>query len=245
VGEPHPLLVAADLAVTYRVREQPGPAGRGRRRARPAVREVVALDGVDLTLHPGDRLGVVGPNGGGKSTLLRVLAGLLVPTGGTVHATAQPVLLGVTAAFDGELSGRDNVVLGLTALGRTRAGARAAAEEVLAFAETRDAADLPLRTWSTGMRARLAFAIATTVRPEVLLVDEALGAGDAAFRARSRLRIGELAEAAGAVVVVSHAEADLRELCTRALCLAGGRIVAAGDVEDVLAAYRPATDVRA
>lgn len=236
MADPPPLLFARDLGVTYRVRER--PAGRRWRRGKGASwRDVVALDGVDVDLRAGDRLGVVGPNGGGKSTLLRALAGLLPPTTGTVHAASDPVLLGVTAALDGELTGRHNVVLGLTALGRTSRQARDQAPEVLDFAEVEGSADLPLRTYSTGMRARLAFAIATTVQPEILLVDEALKAGDAAFRPRSSRRIADLADAAGAVVVVSHTESDIRELCTRAIWLDAGAIRHAGDVDEVWRAY--------
>ncbi|MGI9018292.1 MAG: ABC transporter ATP-binding protein [Euzebya sp.] len=231
--------VAADVLLSV---EQVGMVFEVQERAdRTILRKVIALADVSLSLRRGDRLGIVGANGGGKSTLMRVMAGVLSPTSGRVMAAAYPILLGVNAALNAELTGRQNVVLGLTALGHTRREAARVTDQVIDFAGVAAFADVPLRVFSTGMRARLAFAIATTTDPEILLIDEALGAGDAEFRQRSRRRIDQLSDQAGAVVMVSHTSTDIADLCTRAIWLDRGKLRAEGDPQAVLAAYADTT----
>lgn len=231
-----PALVVEEVHMRFRVREDRGGGLPLPRRA-GGVREVHALRGVSLTVPKGQRLGVVGRNGSGKSTLLSIMAGLRAPTSGRVLASGEPVLLGVGAALNGDLSGYRNVLLGCTALGLRRAEAIERAPEILAFADLTDVAGLPMRTYSSGMRARLRFAVATVVQPDVLLVDEALAAGDRAFRRRSRERLLAIADAAGAVVLVSHNAGEVQDLCNRAIWLDDGVVVVDDCPGRVLDAY--------
>lgn len=234
VGEPS--LVLEGVEVTYRVvadRRASARVGPHRRRRR----SVRALTGIDLVVHSGDRLGVVGRNGAGKSTLLRVAAGLEAATAGTVAASSRPVLLGIGPVLDPRLSGLRNVLLGCTALGMGRTEAQAAVPEILAFAGLQASADVPIRTYSTGMGARLMFAIATTVRPEILLIDETLGVGDAAFKAQAEVRLAALTDRAGTVMIVSHDLDAVTDLCTRVVWLDEGRIRMDGPSEEVVEAY--------
>ncbi|TGO06695.1 Teichoic acid export ATP-binding protein TagH [Serinibacter arcticus] len=199
---------------------------------------VRALAGVSLVVHAGEAVGVVGLNGSGKSTLLRVVAGLERPARGTVLASSVPLLLGVNAAMLTELSGRENVRLGCLAMGMSPAEATAALPDVVELAGIGAAIDHPMRTYSTGMGARLRFAIAAASNPEVLLIDEALGAGDAAFKERSQDRMSALRGNAGCVLLVSHAAQTIEETCTRAVWLHQGRVVLDGEAEDVARRYR-------
>ncbi len=247
-----PAVVVRDVQLTYRAYEDVKPTFRKvlARRFKPrAYRAVEAVRGVSLEAHPGEAIAIVGRNGSGKSTLLRTIAGLLPATSGAVYARSTPVLLGVGAALQPELSGRRNIVLGGTALGLSRRELEARADDIIDFAELRDFIDLPLRAYSSGMKARLHFAIATNVAPEVLLVDESLAVGDASFKRKSEARIRELLAAAGVVFVVSHSTGVLERVCTRALWMDAGRIVMDGPVDEVLQSYEdevdpPAGDVR-
>lgn len=200
-------------------------------------RKVEALKGVSFTLRRGEALGIVGPNGAGKSTMLRVLAGLLPPRQGRVLASSYPVLLGVNAAMHPELSGRRNVILGATALGMSRERAERRMDDIISFAGLEDFVDVPMRAYSSGMKARLQFSVASAVDPEILLIDEALAVGDQRFKRRSRARLQEMIEQAGTVIIVSHAIGKLREICDRGIWLEGGRIVEDGPLEQVLDAY--------
>lgn len=240
IGPAPVTVVIDDLHVRYRVYDQRRRSLREvvTSRFRPNVfREVHAVRGVDLVLRAGECVGVIGRNGSGKSTLLRAIAGLLPATRGAVYARSEPALLGVSAALNPALSGRRNVVLGGLALGLTGEEVRARLDEVVEFAGVREFIDMPMRTYSSGMRARLHFAIATAVLPEVLLVDETLAVGDADFRARSQERVRQLRENAGTVVVVSHSMSTIREMCTRVVWLDAGRVVAVGHPAKVVGAY--------
>jgi teichoic acid transport system ATP-binding protein len=239
-GKGAPVLVARDVHVRYRVYDEQARSLRRlvARRFRPAShREVHAVRGVDLTLRRGEALGVIGRNGSGKSSLLRTLAGLVPPADGVVLAHSVPVLLGVSSVLQDELSCRRNVLLGATALGLDRSQAQLRMDDVLRFAGLEDSADLPFRTLSSGMRARLQFAVATAVVPEILMVDETLAVGDAEFRARSEQKMRELIEGAGAVVLVSHSMNLMMSVCTRLVWLDHGRIVADGDPREVVKEY--------
>jgi teichoic acid transport system ATP-binding protein len=240
------VLAADDVHVRYRVYDQRGRSLRrlvanGFRASR--YREVHAVRGVDLTVRRGESLGVIGRNGSGKSTLLRALAGLVPPSSGVVRARSMPVLLGVGSVLQGELSCRRNVQLGATALGIGRSEAKERTEEVLRFAGVEDFADLPFRTLSSGMRARLQFSIATAVQPEILMIDETLGVGDAEFRAKSEGRMAEMIAGAGTVVFVSHSMAQMKRVCTRLVWLNKGVVLADGDPAEVVERYE--ADVRA
>lgn len=248
-GERVPTVVCDDVHVTYRVYadrarpravraagRMPGIGGRRRPTGRP-VREIKAVRGVSFTAYEGDAIGLIGRNGSGKSTLLRVVAGLLPPTKGQVWAHGNPSLLGVNAALMPELSGARNVVLGCLALGLTRAQIAQKYDEIVEFAGLGDAISMPMRTYSSGMSARLRFAIATARTPPVLLVDEALATGDAEFRRRSEARIRKLRRDAGTVFLVSHGLGTVRKSCNRAIWLDRGVMRMDGDVDEVADAY--------
>lgn len=237
-----------DVHVTYRVYEDQRPTLRRRvvNGFRPRQsRAVQAVQGVSFDLHTGDALGVIGHNGSGKSTLLRTLAGLLPPTAGAVYARSTPVLLGVQAALQQELSGHRNILLGATALGMTKREVEERTDEIVAFAGLEDFIDLPLRAYSSGMVARLNFAIATSVAPEILLIDEALAVGDAEFQNRSRQRLEQMLEHAGTVVLVSHSMSSIRSLCHQALWMERGVVRELGPVAEVIDRYEASVAARA
>ena len=208
---------------------------------RPA-REVHAVRGVTFEAHRGEAIGLIGRNGSGKSTLLRVIAGLLPATEGAVYATTDPVLLGVGAALHPELSGRRNVFMGGTALGIPRDVLEERFDSIVEFADLADFIDLPLRAYSSGMQARLQFAIATVITPEILMIDEALAVGDQEFRRKSEARIKGMVDKAGTVFLVSHSMESVRDVCSRVIWLNKGEVVMDGPVDEVVDAYLEATD---
>ena len=241
---PVPAVVVDDLHITYRVYEDVRPTlrrfvARGFR-PRPHV-EVNALRGVTFTAMPGEAIGVIGRNGSGKSTLMAALAGLLPPDRGAVLASSQPVLLAVGAALQGDLSGRRNIIIGASALGIAKADILQQMDDIIEFTGLRESIDRPLRTYSSGMAARLQFGIASAVRPEVLLVDEALATGDAEFGRRSEERIGRIIEGAGTVFIVSHSLESIERMTRRTLWVDAGRIALDGPTGEVLEAYAHAT----
>lgn len=241
--EARPAVVVDDVHVEYRVlatgRPATGPdAGRRLLQRSPrAVRTVHALRGVSFVAHEQECVGIIGSNGSGKSTLMRAMCGLTPPSSGVVHASARPSLLGVGAALIRDLSGGRNVILGCLALGMTMAETERRYDDIVDFAGIRDVIDLPMRTYSSGMTARLKFAIATARDHEILIVDEALAVGDARFRARSEQRIAEIRERAGTVFLVSHSMRSIRDTCTRVLWLDEGRLLMDGEPDDVVTAY--------
>lgn len=243
-----PSVVIDDVHLTYRVYEDVKPTlrklvARGFK-PRP-YRAIEAVRGVSLTAYPGDAVAIVGANGSGKSTLLKVVAGLIPPTKGAVYAGSVPVLLGVNAALQPELSGRRNIILGGTALGLSRKEVDQRIDEIIEFSELGDFIDMPLRAYSSGMRARLQFSIATAVHPDVLLIDESLAVGDAAFRRKCEIRIQEMLGAAGTVFLVSHSLGIVRELCSRTVWMDHGAVLADGPTEEVLPRYEEAMGVPA
>jgi len=239
-----PSVVVDDLHVTYRVYEDVRPTLRrfvaNGFRPRPHVR-VEALRGVTFTVMPGESVGIVGRNGSGKSTLMAALAGLLPAERGAVLTSSQPVLLAVGSALQGDLSGRRNILIGASALGIARVEVAERIEDIIDFTGLRDAIDRPLKTYSSGMAARLQFGIASAVRPDVLLIDEALATGDAEFAQRSETRIRSIIDGAGTVFVVSHNAADIERLTRRSIWIDAGRIVFDGPTDEALAAYARAT----
>lgn len=215
----------------------------GFRTSAPRFKDVHAVKGATFDLHRGECLGIVGSNGSGKSTLLAGLAGLIDLQEGSVVASARPTLLGVGAVLDRRLSGRRNIKMGCLALGLSKADINERMDEIIEFTDLDEFIDLPLRTYSSGMRARLAFTIATVVSPEILLIDEALAVGDRAFKAKANERLDEIRKAAGAVIVVSHSLPELRRLASRMIWLEKGVIRADGDPDEVLAMYENANPV--
>jgi teichoic acid transport system ATP-binding protein len=242
-----PTVVVDDLHITYRV-VGPRPAGaKGdgasalsrvlSRKQAPGMREIKAIRGVTFTANHGDAIGLIGRNGSGKSTLLRAIAGLLPPEAGAVYTDCQPSLLGVNAALIQTLSGTQNVMLGGLAMGMTPTEVREKYASIVDFSGIGDFIDLPMTAYSSGMSARLRFAIAASVSHDVLLIDEALATGDAEFRRKSETRIRELRDEAGTVFLVSHGLGVIRETCNRAIWLDKGLIKMDGDVDTVLDAY--------
>lgn len=235
-----PAVVADRVDITYRVYADNQPNLRrlfvGDTRQR-TFQSVEAVQDVSFVVNRGEAVGIVGHNGSGKSTLLRGIAGLVPITGGQVYARSIPVLLGVAAALESDLSGRRNVFLGGTALGMKLSQLEERFDEIVEFAGVEDFIDLPLRAFSSGMRARLQFAIATAITPEILMVDEALSTGDAEFKERSDERIREMLGEAGTIFLVSHSMKNVRDLCTRVLWLDHGKLVADGDPGPVVDAY--------
>jgi ABC-type polysaccharide/polyol phosphate transport system ATPase subunit len=200
-----------------------------------------ALEGVDLAVERGEIFGVVGPNGAGKSTLLKTVAGVLYPTAGRVVVRGRVTpLLELGAGFHPELTGRENVYLYGTLLGTTRRELDGLFESIVDFAELRDFIDAPLRTYSTGMTARLGFAVATSRFAEVLLVDEVLAVGDTRFQEKCRARMESFRRLGATILFVSHDLATIATLCERAVWLSGGRVQAAGNARDVVGRYAAA-----
>ena len=207
-------------------------------KGRVRINNYVALDDVSFTVDKGEVVAILGKNGAGKSTLLKVLARVLPPTQGSIEvngAIAPMIELG--AGFHPELTGAENVVFYSTLLGRDIKKTRAKLDEIGEWAGVTDHMNFPLRTFSSGMVARLAFATATAENSEVLLVDEILAVGDASFQEKSRNRMMELIGSGAAVVLVSHDMATVRSLATRAIWLEAGKVVMSGDPEEVVAAY--------
>ncbi|MFD3455235.1 ABC transporter ATP-binding protein [Streptomyces sp. NPDC058691] len=243
-----PTVIVDDLHIVYRVHG--AGSGRGsavnalsrilRRKANPNVREVHAVRGVSFTAYRGESIGLIGSNGSGKSTLLKAVAGLLPAESGKVYTQGQPSLLGVNAALMNDLTGERNVMLGGLAMGMTQDEVKERYEEIVEFSginEKGDFISLPMRTYSSGMAARLRFSIAAAKTHDVLMIDEALATGDNRFRKRSEARIRALREEAGTVFLVSHNNKTIRDTCNRAIWLEHGTLRMDGATEDVLAAY--------
>ena len=213
------------------------------RAARPKTAE--ALHEVSLTIDAGEAFGIIGGNGAGKSTLLRVMAGIIPPSAGEVitrGALAPIIELGT--GFEGELSGRENIFFNGSLLGRSRSFMRGCEEEIIEFSGISRHIDGPLRTYSTGMVARLAFAIATTIEADIVLLDEVLAVGDASFREKCEERIHSFHARGATIVLVSHDLSAVRDLCTRAAWVEGGRLRAIGNVQDVITEYESAVHHR-
>ena len=200
---------------------------------------IEALNDIDITIEEGDRVALVGHNGAGKSTLLRLLSGIYEPTRGsaTIEGRVAPVFdLGV--GMDPEISGFENIMIRGLFLGMTRKQMESRVDEIAEFTELGDFLAMPLRTYSTGMRVRLALGVVTSIDPEILLFDEGIGAVDAAFLAKAKDRLAELVQRAGLLVFASHSDEFLRQLCTTAIWMEHGRVKQQGDLREVLTAYK-------
>lgn len=202
---------------------------------------IEALRGIDLRVGRGERVGLIGRNGAGKSTLLRALAGVYPLAEGRLSVVRNVRgLFDLGVGFDIEESGRRNIYYRGYLLGMTRREIEAVENEIIAFSELGEAIDRPLKTYSAGMQVRLAFAISTATSGDVLLIDEVLAAGDAAFAVKAQQRVRELVDAAACLVLVTHDMSAVRELCNRALWIDGGRVRAEGAPDDIIAAYEDA-----
>ncbi|GGN38416.1 ABC transporter ATP-binding protein [Streptomyces fuscichromogenes] len=252
---PIPTVVADSVDIVYRVNGT--GAGRGsataalnrilrRKNAEKAAgtRTVHAVKNVSFVAYKGEAIGLIGTNGSGKSTLLKAVAGLLPVEHGAIYTDGQPSLLGVNAALMGDLTGEKNVYLGGLAMGMSREEVKERYQDIVDFSGINEKGDfitLPMRTYSSGMGARLRFSIAAAKDHDVLLIDEALATGDASFRMRSEERIRELRQHAGTVFLVSHNNKSIRDTCERVLWLERGVLRMDGPTEDVLAEYEAFT----
>ena len=199
---------------------------------------VKAVRGVSLEVYEGETVGVIGLNGSGKSTLLAAIAGVLPTTKGEILVSDEPRLMGVGSALIGEASGIRNIRLGCLALGMPKVEVEERLDELVAFTELGDAIHRPLNTYSSGMRARVQFVVATAVAPKILLIDEALSVGDKDFRQKSRSRVEEIIHGAGTLFMVNHSLDELRNFCTRGIWLQEGQLKMDGPIADVISAYQ-------
>ena len=236
-GTQHAIEVA-DLGVRYSLRFSRKSTLRtsiAEALSRRRLEEFWALRHVSFTLVRGESLGVIGPNGAGKSTLLQVLAGIITPSAGTVNVSGHiSSLLTLGAGFDQDLTGHDNILLAGAFLGLDEKVVRDLLPSIVAFADLGQFIDAPIKTYSSGMRARLGFSIATSVNPDILLLDEVLATGDADFREKSKQRVIDLVKAAKGIVLVTHDMNWVTEYCNRALLLEHGNVVIEGEPADVV-----------
>jgi ABC-type polysaccharide/polyol phosphate transport system ATPase subunit len=249
VPSPDPgfMIDVQDLGVRYDLRLTRKTTVRGAFRNLTRIsredRSFWALRDVSFRVAHGESLAVIGPNGAGKSTLLQVLAGILTPSEGQIQVVGNiSTLLTLGAGFDLELNGRDNILLAGAFMGIDRREMRERLPEIIQFADIGQFIDAPIRTYSSGMRARLGFSIATAVDPDVLIIDEVLGTGDAVFRVKSQRRVMELAKLAKGIVMVTHDLHWAEEFCNRAMLLEKGRVIAEGDPSEVVALHRERSD---
>ncbi|MED5463347.1 MAG: ABC transporter ATP-binding protein [Myxococcota bacterium] len=198
-----------------------------------------ALRDISLTVPKGERLGVIGRNGCGKTTLLRAMAGILPPESGTVTVDGSLVpLLSIAGGFQTRLTGRENAFFNGAMMGLSTAEMEEKIPDIVEFAEIGDFIDSPLSTYSSGMRARLGFAVATNINPEILLLDEVFAVGDEVFQRKARKRVEAFFEAGRTVVMVSHSLNRIRDWCNRCVYIKDGLVAASGDPKDVIATYK-------
>ena len=208
-------------------------------RGKIKTNEFWALKGVSFDVPKGEVLGIIGRNGSGKSTLLKCISGILKPTRGSVtcHGNIVP-MLELGSGFDPDLTGRENVFLNGAILGYTEEFLKEKFDEIHAFSELGDFIDVPIRNYSSGMMARLAFSVATVVNPQILIVDEILSVGDEAFQAKSRARMMELMSGGTTVLFVSHSLSQIREMCDHVLWLDSGEVKMYGETQEVCDGYQ-------
>ncbi|GAB3917325.1 hypothetical protein GCM10011575_32000 [Microlunatus endophyticus] len=231
-----------DLSVTYRTSFEKKPTfrqavmrlGRGQR----AVREIKALQDISFEVKTGSSVGIIGRNGAGKSTLMRTLSGILPPTSGTVEVWGRAsTLLALGVNFNHSLSGRENIILGALAAGLSKDEAVERAGEIADWTELGDFIDMPMRTYSSGMAARISFAIAVHMEPDILMIDEGLSTGDAHFKDKASAKMTELRDKARAMFLVSHGLGSITELCDQAIWIDKGRLIARGEPAEVVDKY--------
>lgn len=239
----NPLAVKVEnLSITYRTTFERKPTlkqalvrfGRGQR----AVREIEALRDVSFEVRTGTAMGIIGSNGAGKSTLMRAMAGILPPTVGSVEVWGKAsTLLALGVGFNKDLSGRENIILGGLASGLSRREVEERADDVAEWTELGEFIDMPMRTYSSGMSARVGFSVAVHMKPDILMIDEALSTGDAKFREKANAKMAELRESARAMFLVSHGLGSIKEMCNEAIWLNKGQLMMRGEPEEVVDAY--------
>jgi len=241
----HPCVVVDQVSMRYRVpSSEDVVAGSDKRRGlmrrlspRQAIVTVEALNALSLVVERGESVGIIGRNGSGKSTLMKLISGQLQPSSGSVLASSTPVMLGVNAALVPDLSGHQNIILGCLAMGLKRREIAARFDEIVELSGLAESIHLPMKSYSSGMASRLRFAIAASLDPEILLVDEALNTGDAEFGDRSKQRMDELRAQAGCVFLVSHNLSTIKSLCTRVIWLDRGHLIMDAAPDQAVAAY--------
>ena len=231
-----------DLSITYRTPFERKPTlkqalirfGRGQR----AVKEIEAIKNVSFQVRTGTAMGIIGSNGSGKSTLMRAMAGILPPTSGSIEVWGRAsTLLALGVGFNHDLSGRENIILGGLASGLSRRDVEERADEVAEWTELGDFIDMPMQTYSSGMSARVGFSVAVHMKPDILMIDEALSTGDAHFREKATAKMAELRESARAMFVVSHGLDSIKEMCNEAMWLDRGKLMMRGEPADVVDSY--------
>jgi teichoic acid transport system ATP-binding protein len=239
-----PVVVVDDVHVIYKVfgtgRKANGVKGSQAKKTR--MREVHAVKGVSFVVYEGETIGIVGSNGSGKSSLMRAIAGLFPATKGAVYTFAKPTMLGVGAALLPNLSGEKNIMLGGLALGFDKKEIAAASQSIINFSGLKDFIDLPMRTYSQGMSARLRFSIAAAKKHDILIIDEALAVGDRQFRMKAEAKIRQMRQEAGTVFLVSHNMKSIQDTCNRVIWLEKGELLMDGDPTEVCDAFVAAMD---
>ena len=238
-----------DLGLTYKTSIDKKPTFKARiktlGRGKKHTRIVRAVDGINLDIHYGSVLGVIGSNGAGKSTLMRVISGIIPPTEGRVDVYGSvSTLLALGVGFNPSMTGRENVYLGGLAAGMTEAEIDENFEAIAEFSELGESIDAPMRTYSSGMFARLAFSVAAIVEPDILIIDEALSTGDAKFKEKSLNRVKELRSADRALILVSHALATIEDVCNEVVWINKGKVMARGNPAESIAEYQKFMKVR-
>lgn len=199
---------------------------------------IKAIKHISLSIKDGERVGLIGHNGAGKSTLLRLLAQIYEPTSGHVHIEGQiSPMLNITHGIEGEFTGYENIILRGTVLGLNRQQIKDKIAQIAEFSGLGDYLAMPIRTYSAGMMVRLAFAISTSIKPDILLIDEVFGAGDSDFMIKARQKMASLLDQSSVVVMATHSDELIQEFCNKALLLENGRIKYFGTVQDALALY--------
>ena len=234
----------ADLSISYKINVESkktlkNAVMRASKGQRVKTKNVNAISNLSLDIPHGSVVGIVGANGAGKSTLMRSIAGILPPTTGRITVDGKiSTLLALGVGFNPSLSGRDNIILGGLAAGMTRAEIEAQTDAIAEFADLPEGfIDMPVRTYSAGMYGRVAFSVAVNLTPDILLLDEALSAGDAAFKEKSFERMRELCKQASTILIVSHALASINELCDTAIWINKGKLVASGKPSEITDQY--------
>jgi teichoic acid transport system ATP-binding protein len=241
----HPCVVVDRVEMRFRVPSTEASSSdiqqRGmirRLNRKPNLVTVRALNELSLVVERGESVGIVGRNGSGKTTLMKLISGQLKASSGSVLASSTPVMLGVNAALVPDLSGDQNIVLGCLAMGLKRPEIDRRFDQIVELSGLEKSIHLPMKSYSSGMSSRLRFAIAASLDPEILLVDEALSTGDAQFSDRSKKRMDELRAQAGCVFLVSHSLSTITDMCTRALWLDKGDLIMDGEPEEAVTAYK-------
>lgn len=242
-----PAVVIDKVAMTYTVPTSGSASGGGIKRtiARFAGQgrgtKITALKELSFVALRGDVIGVIGLNGSGKSTLMKLIAGKVYPTKGNVYASSVPIMLGVSAALVPDLSGAHNIMLGCLAMGMSNREVEAKYDSILELSGLEESIHFPMRSYSSGMASRLRFAIAASIDPEILIIDEALNTGDDEFKDRTKKRMDEVRAQAGCVFLVSHSLATIGDLCTRLIWLDKGDLLYDGDPAQGINWYRKYT----